>query len=53
MMVFGKLPTLLQKQQLIDLDETVKSVSNDPSIGDLKIGDLQGIRVFNLNQRNN
>jgi mRNA interferase RelE/StbE len=44
--IFAKQKKKLHKQQIIDLDEAVKSVSNDPSIGDMKVGDLQGIRVY-------
>ena len=35
----------------MDLDEAVKSVSSDPSIGDMKMGDLQGIRVFKFQSK--
>ena len=44
--IFAKQKKKLHKQQIIDLDEAVKSVSNDPTIGDMKVGDLQGIRVY-------
>ena len=44
--IFANQKKKLHKQQIIDLDQAVKSVSNDPSIGDMKVGDLQGIRVY-------
>ena len=44
--IFAKQKKKLHKQQIIDIDEAVKSVSNDPTIGDMKVGDLQGIRVY-------
>ncbi len=44
--IFAKQKKRLHKQQIFDLDEAVKSVSNDPTIGDMKVGDLQGIRVY-------
>ena len=44
--IFAKQKKRLHKQQIIDLDEAIKSVSNDPTIGDMKVGDLQGIRVY-------
>lgn len=44
--VFAKQKKKLHKQQLLDLDEAVKSIFNDPMIGDMKVGDLQGICVY-------
>jgi len=44
--IFANQKKRLHKQQIIDLDEAIKSVSNDPTIGDMKVGDLQGIRVY-------
>ena len=49
--IFAKQKKKLHKQQIIDLDEAVKSVSNDPSIGDMKVGDLQGIRVYKFKSK--
>ncbi len=45
-LIFAKQKKKLHEQQIIDLDEAVKSVSNDPTIGDMKVGDLLGIRVY-------
>ena len=39
--VFAKQKKKLHKQQIKDLDKAVKSVINDPTIGDMKAGDLQ------------
>ncbi len=51
--IFTKQKKKLHEQQIIDLDEAVKSVSNDPTIGDMK-GEIYRASVFiNLNQRNN
>ena len=44
--MFAKQKKRLHKQQIIVLDEAIKSVSNDPTIGDMKMGDLQGTRVY-------
>ena len=44
--ILAKQKKKLHEQQIIDLDEAVKSVSNDPTIGDMKVGDLQDIRVY-------
>ena len=35
----------LHKQQIQDLDNAVKSILGDPAIGDMNVGDLQGVRV--------
>ena len=44
--VFVKQKRKLHKKQIIDLDNAVKSICNDPSIGEVKVGDLQGIQVY-------
>jgi len=44
--IFTKQKKKLHKKQIIDLDDAVKSICNDPTIGDMKVGDLQGIRVY-------
>ncbi len=44
--IFAKQKKKLNKNQINDLDEAVKTVFNDPSIGDMKVGDLQGVQVF-------
>ena len=49
--IFAGQKKKLHKQQIIDLDEAVKSVSNDPLIGEMKVGDLQGIRVFKFKSK--
>ena len=49
--IFVKQKKKLHKQQIMDLDEAVKSISNDPSIGDMKVGDLQGIRVYKFKSK--
>ncbi len=44
--IFAKQKKKLHKKQLMDLDDAVKSICNDPTIGDPKVGDLQDIRVY-------
>ncbi len=44
--VFAKQKKKLHKQQIKNLDEAVKSVFNDPTIGDMKVGDLQGVQIY-------
>ena len=43
--IFAGQKKKLHKQQILDLDEAVKTILSDPTIGDQKVGDLQGIRV--------
>ena len=43
--IFAKQKKKLHKQQITNLDKAVKSIFNDPTIGDMKVGDLQGICV--------
>ena len=49
--VFAKQKKKLHKQQIKALDEAVKSVFNDPKIGDMKVGDLQGIQVYKFKSK--
>jgi len=49
--VFAKQKKKLHKQQIKDLDEAVKSVFNDPTIGDMKVGDLQGVQVYKFRSK--
>lgn len=42
----------LHKQQIKDLDQAVKSIFQNPSIGDAKIGDLQGVQVYKFKSQN-
>ena len=43
---FSKAVKKLHKNQKLDLDEAVRAIVEDPSIGEMKIGDLAGIRVY-------
>ena len=40
--IFEKQKKKLRKPQIKDLDKAVKSISNDPTIGDMEVGDLEG-----------
>jgi mRNA interferase RelE/StbE len=44
--IFAKQKKKLYNKQIIDLDNAVKSICNDPTIGETKVGDLQGIQVY-------
>jgi mRNA-degrading endonuclease YafQ of YafQ-DinJ toxin-antitoxin module len=44
--VFAKQKKKLHKRQIKDLDQAVKAVFQNSAIGDLKVGDLQGIQVY-------
>ena len=43
---FAKQKKKLKKSQINKLDEAVKTIMARPDIGDIKKGDLQGIRVY-------
>jgi mRNA-degrading endonuclease RelE of RelBE toxin-antitoxin system len=44
--IFARQKKKLHKQQIKDLDKAVKSVFQNPGIGEVKIGDLQGVQVY-------
>ena len=50
--IFARQKKKLHKQQIKDLDEAVKTVFQDPSAGDLKTGDLQGVQVYRYKSQN-
>jgi mRNA-degrading endonuclease RelE of RelBE toxin-antitoxin system len=43
---FAKQKKKLKKSQIITLDDAIKTIMANPDIGDLKKGDLHGIRVY-------
>ena len=43
---FKKQTKKLHKNQKKDLDKAVKTISENPSIGEIKKGDLNGIQVY-------
>jgi mRNA interferase RelE/StbE len=49
--IFARQKKKLHKRQTSDLDEAVKSILSDPTIGDMKVGDLQGIRVYKFRSK--
>ena len=50
--VFNKKKKRLHKQQIKDLDKAVKYIFSTPTIGDMKVGDLQGIQVYKFKSNN-
>ncbi|RLB85829.1 MAG: type II toxin-antitoxin system RelE/ParE family toxin [Deltaproteobacteria bacterium] len=44
--IFAKQKKKLHKKQIIDLDNAVKFICNNPNIGEMKMGDIQGIQVY-------
>ncbi|MBI9086252.1 MAG: type II toxin-antitoxin system RelE/ParE family toxin [Desulfobacterales bacterium] len=50
--IFARQKKKLYRQQIQDLDNAVKSILGDPSIGDMKVGDLQGVRVYKYRSNN-
>ncbi|NQU63527.1 MAG: type II toxin-antitoxin system RelE/ParE family toxin [SAR324 cluster bacterium] len=50
---FAKQKKKLKKNQIKKLDDAIRAIMGNPSIGDAKLGDLQGIRVHKYNIGNN
>ena len=50
---FAKQKKKLKKNQIKKLDDTIRAIMRNPAIGDLKLGDLQGIRVYKYKVGNN
>ena len=50
---FAKQKKKLKKNQIKNLDEAVNAILANPDIGDLKKGDLEGIRVYKYKVGNN
>lgn len=42
----------LHRPQKADLDEAVRAISADPEIGEAKVGDLAGVRVYKFRLSN-
>ena len=42
----------LHKNQKIELDEAIKAIIKDPSIGEMKKGDLNGVQVYKFKMVN-
>jgi mRNA interferase RelE/StbE len=49
--IFVKQKKKLHKQQIKDLDKAVNVIFQNPSAGEQKIGDLQGIQVYKFKSR--
>jgi mRNA-degrading endonuclease RelE of RelBE toxin-antitoxin system len=49
---FKKATKKLHKNQKKDLDEAVKTIMENPIIGDAKVGDLIGVRVYKFKMVN-
>ena len=50
---FAKQKKKLKKNQIKKLDDAIRAIMGNPTIGDAKIGDLQGIRVHKYKVGNN
>jgi len=50
---FAKQKKKLKKNQIKKLDDAIRAIMARPDIGDLKKGDLQGIRVYKYKVGNN
>jgi len=50
--IFVKQKKKLHEQPIRDLDKAVESIRNDPSTGEMKVGDLKGVRVYRYTSKN-
>ena len=50
---FAKQKKKLKKSQVKKLDDAIRTIMANPAIGDVKLGDLQGIRVHKYKIGNN
>jgi hypothetical protein len=50
--LFAKQKKRLQKKQIRDMDLVIRKIAEDPEAGDLKVGDLSGVRVFKFKSLN-
>jgi hypothetical protein len=50
--IFGKQKKKLFPNQINELDKAVREIVANPLIGDMKKGDLQGIRVYKFKMSN-
>lgn len=50
--LFAKQKKKLHENQLKDLDNAVKTIVENPDIGDITAGDLRGIHVYKFNSLN-
>lgn len=44
--IFGRQKKKLHTNQIAQLDEAIKSIMDNPNLGETKKGDLQGVRVY-------
>jgi len=50
--LFAKQKKRLHKNQIKDLDGAVRKIVQDPKTGNLKVGDLSGVRVYKFKSMN-
>ena len=50
---FARQKKKLKKNQIKKLDDAIRTILDKPTIGDAKIGDLQGVRVYKYKIGNN
>lgn len=43
---FARVARKLPKQQKTELDDAIRTIMADPEAGELKVGDLAGVRVY-------
>ncbi len=50
---FAKQKKKLKKNQIKKLDDAIRTIMENPSIGDSKLGDLKGVQVYKYTIGNN
>jgi mRNA-degrading endonuclease RelE of RelBE toxin-antitoxin system len=49
---FARTVKKLHVRQKVELDDAVRAIANDPSLGETKVGDLAGIQVYKFRMAN-
>lgn len=49
---FARAVKKLHSRQKADLDEAVRTIANDPGIGEAKLGELVGVQVYKFRMTN-
>lgn len=49
---FERAAKKLHRQQKADLDTAVRAIAGDPEMGEAKVGDLAGIRIYKFRMAN-
>ena len=50
--IFSRAAKKLRPSQKAELDDAVRAIAENPAVGDAKVGDLAGVRVFKFRLSN-